>query len=386
MEEASPILATNENVYAVRSPLQGFICPLSRNIMIDPVVDADGNSFERRDVELWLSSHSTSPITHNLMKKLHLRPNVALKRCIQQFLEEKSMLLQQTNTRAVDAGVPQTEANINQDEIETTDNPASVTLLPSLKTSSASGPQNHGECSIMGQNCVSITDGHLVKHIANRGTLSFLPRTPSKYQQLELVCRNNRPPIGSFACLKTVSEQYCDEHIRAARENCQGDSRSFCQKFCHAVIQDRINFSLSKDTPPTRIIAAVQVAMNLLQMAEPDRFVQKQVAIECADMILSGKSKRRSKGCPVCALKYKQTNEVKIVQESVIQKVFAPNANSAAQSSSLPCMLPDDAINSAPGLFTDSMFLQDSNEVFVEHDYEDLDSRFQIPEGSDSYQ
>ena len=40
-----------------------FICPITAEIMVDPVVDPDGNSYERQAIETWLARHGTSPIT-----------------------------------------------------------------------------------------------------------------------------------------------------------------------------------------------------------------------------------------------------------------------------------------------------------------------------------
>lgn len=47
--------------------------------MKDPVVDADGNTFERHAIEKWLAQSSVSPITGNHMPIAELRPNKALK-------------------------------------------------------------------------------------------------------------------------------------------------------------------------------------------------------------------------------------------------------------------------------------------------------------------
>lgn len=41
-----------------------FLCPITRELMTDPVVDPDGNSYERSAIENWLQEHSTSPIVN----------------------------------------------------------------------------------------------------------------------------------------------------------------------------------------------------------------------------------------------------------------------------------------------------------------------------------
>ena len=38
-------------------------CPISHDIMLDPVSAADGHSYERREITAWLAKHSSSPLT-----------------------------------------------------------------------------------------------------------------------------------------------------------------------------------------------------------------------------------------------------------------------------------------------------------------------------------
>ncbi|CAF1053365.1 unnamed protein product [Didymodactylos carnosus] len=53
--------------------------------MIDPVMDPDGNSYERRAINDWLTHNSTSPITRNTLIIHDLTPNQALRQTIEQF-------------------------------------------------------------------------------------------------------------------------------------------------------------------------------------------------------------------------------------------------------------------------------------------------------------
>lgn len=39
-----------------------FSCPLTHQLMTDPVIDPEGNSYERSAIEKWLQEKSTSPI------------------------------------------------------------------------------------------------------------------------------------------------------------------------------------------------------------------------------------------------------------------------------------------------------------------------------------
>ena len=50
--------------------------------MKDPVVDAEGNIYEREAIERWLRVQSSSPITNSYLTLEMLRPERELKRAI----------------------------------------------------------------------------------------------------------------------------------------------------------------------------------------------------------------------------------------------------------------------------------------------------------------
>lgn len=59
-------------------------CPITLDVMKDPVIDLDGNSYERSAIEKWLSNHNSSPMSRTLLKVSDLRPNIALKEAIRE--------------------------------------------------------------------------------------------------------------------------------------------------------------------------------------------------------------------------------------------------------------------------------------------------------------
>lgn len=64
-----------------------FVCPITGNIIFDPVMTSDGHTFERKAIEAWLEKHEYSPITNlNLDSKI-LLPNFALKQLIKDYVE-----------------------------------------------------------------------------------------------------------------------------------------------------------------------------------------------------------------------------------------------------------------------------------------------------------
>jgi len=55
-----------------------FLCPITHNIMTNPYIDNEGNSYEYDAICKWLERNNTSPITRNILLKSHLKPNRAL--------------------------------------------------------------------------------------------------------------------------------------------------------------------------------------------------------------------------------------------------------------------------------------------------------------------
>lgn len=56
-----------------------LICPLSYEVMRDPVFTADGHTFERHVIEEWLRDHDTNPMTNSTMAHKELTPNFAIR-------------------------------------------------------------------------------------------------------------------------------------------------------------------------------------------------------------------------------------------------------------------------------------------------------------------
>ncbi|CAI5470646.1 unnamed protein product [Closterium sp. Yama58-4] len=59
-----------------------FICPISKEIMKDPVVAADGFTYERQHITAWMASSSLSPATGQPLPHTCLTPNNVLKNLI----------------------------------------------------------------------------------------------------------------------------------------------------------------------------------------------------------------------------------------------------------------------------------------------------------------
>lgn len=66
-----------------------FICPIFQETMQDPVVAADGFTYEAEALRGWLDSgHETSPMTNLALSNTNLVPNHALRSAIQEWLQQ----------------------------------------------------------------------------------------------------------------------------------------------------------------------------------------------------------------------------------------------------------------------------------------------------------
>lgn len=74
-----------------------FFCPITQEILIDPVMVQDGNTYERKAIELWFQKHSTSPLTNEVLISKNLLPNLALKKLIHDYVEANKEVLQAMN-------------------------------------------------------------------------------------------------------------------------------------------------------------------------------------------------------------------------------------------------------------------------------------------------
>ena len=54
------------------------VCPITQEPINEPVIDPDGNSYEKSAIIEWVRKNNTSPITRNNLKESDLTPNRAL--------------------------------------------------------------------------------------------------------------------------------------------------------------------------------------------------------------------------------------------------------------------------------------------------------------------
>lgn len=62
---------------------EAFTCPITRELLIDPVITPSGFTYERENIELWISKNHTEPNTRKRLYPLDLVPNRKLKEAIE---------------------------------------------------------------------------------------------------------------------------------------------------------------------------------------------------------------------------------------------------------------------------------------------------------------
>jgi hypothetical protein len=65
--------------------LDSFQCPLTMEVMRDPVMTVDGQTYERMEIEKWFAlGNRTSPLTGEELPSTNLLPNIALRQAIRE--------------------------------------------------------------------------------------------------------------------------------------------------------------------------------------------------------------------------------------------------------------------------------------------------------------
>ena len=71
-------------------PPSEFVCPITAEIMQDPVSTVDGHTYERAAIERWLRHRKSSPLTGAPLASATLIPNISLRKLIQDHLSQST--------------------------------------------------------------------------------------------------------------------------------------------------------------------------------------------------------------------------------------------------------------------------------------------------------
>ena len=67
-----------------RPPPAEFICPITQDVMTDPVTTVDGQTYERSAIARWLARKNTSPLTGVVLESKTVIPNHSLRKLIEE--------------------------------------------------------------------------------------------------------------------------------------------------------------------------------------------------------------------------------------------------------------------------------------------------------------
>ena len=120
-------------------PPAHYLCSITRDVMQNPVIDHEGNSYEKEAIEKWLSINSVSPVTRSPLRLDQLIPNRGLQNAIEGSKWSNVAVVEQGNpVRAEDqenSGTVCTKTSIYTVERLNYAAPKSVMTMTSTSTS-----------------------------------------------------------------------------------------------------------------------------------------------------------------------------------------------------------------------------------------------------------
>ena len=112
--DQSEARCSTEMITCVINP-EDFRCPISLELMTDPVTVSTGQTYDRASIKKWLKAGNTMcPKTGEKLSNTDLVPNTTLKRLIQQFCADNGISLSKSSNRSRDIArtiVPGSSAN-----------------------------------------------------------------------------------------------------------------------------------------------------------------------------------------------------------------------------------------------------------------------------------
>lgn len=71
-----------------------FFCPISKEIMLDPVVIRDGYTYEKKTINEWFKYSNKSPITSKIVKSNFFINNTSLRNMIREWIDKNKNLIE----------------------------------------------------------------------------------------------------------------------------------------------------------------------------------------------------------------------------------------------------------------------------------------------------
>ncbi len=85
-----------------------YVCPITSELMLDPVQTITGDNYERKAIEEWLYSHDTNPLTNETLPSKALVPNRFLRQTIRDWVKKNPLCSVDEFNSALGWGLNQT--------------------------------------------------------------------------------------------------------------------------------------------------------------------------------------------------------------------------------------------------------------------------------------
>ena len=85
---SSGVASPSEASEAAEAP-DDYVCPITAEIMTDPVSTSDGFTYEHAAISEWLLTKDTSPSTGAKLESKTVIPNISLRSIIRSFVEDR---------------------------------------------------------------------------------------------------------------------------------------------------------------------------------------------------------------------------------------------------------------------------------------------------------
>ena len=69
--------------------IESLTCPITHQIMEDPVITKYGHTYERKEIENWIEKSGNDPLTKKPLTKNDIFPNFQLKNLIEEYKKMK---------------------------------------------------------------------------------------------------------------------------------------------------------------------------------------------------------------------------------------------------------------------------------------------------------
>lgn len=88
--ELSSVLNRLEELFSEEPP--EYLCPISQQLMEDPVMTVIGSTYDRISIQRWFIDNTRDPLTNQVLPNRTLIPNRSLKASVERFLHQKNFI------------------------------------------------------------------------------------------------------------------------------------------------------------------------------------------------------------------------------------------------------------------------------------------------------